>query len=106
MGRLDALQLAAHFLICVSNLRVVDPACMRALHEGEADCNLANKKDNMTPLDWAIRNQQVEMVAYLKSLGFRPTPPPPPPPAPAVGDDAAGGGKKKKGKKKKKSIAA
>ena len=77
-------------------------AVMRSLHEGKADIDLANKKDNQTPLDWAIRNQRLEMVAYLKSLGFRPTPPPPPPPAPDVSDDAGSKKKGKKGKKKKK----
>jgi len=69
------------------------------LKEAGADLNIPNRGDNLTPLDWAIKNQQKEAVAFLKSLGYQQTPPPPPAPAPAVSADKPKKGKKK-GKKK------
>lgn len=71
------------------------------LKDAGADLNIANCGDNLTPLDWAMKNNQKEAVAYLQSLGYQQTPPPPPAPAPAPPIEKAKAKKGKKGKKKK-----
>merc|ERR1712070_1087067 len=51
---------------------------LEILKDAGANLNMANRGDNLTPLDWAIKNQQKETIAFLHSLGYQQTPPPPP----------------------------